>query len=170
MIRAVARELRQHGTPSFSVVSNAWLESQPQSLWPLLDAAVAASIAHRRDEALQLIEFLRARDAELMRANERTAAPQDLELYALPTVLRPYPQSANLNRNGSRLVARPSVVSGQKYEQVSRAYMEQVHSVLTGNKQAPAAAAELAKQLEGITGFRPGPPVKPGAGMVQKGK
>ena len=46
VIRAVARELRRHGTPSFNVVSNAWLESQPQSLWPLLDAAVAASV-HR---------------------------------------------------------------------------------------------------------------------------
>src|SRR5262249_27981424 len=50
VIRAVARELRRHGTPSFDVVSNACLERQPQSLWALLDAAVAASTAHRRDE------------------------------------------------------------------------------------------------------------------------
>ena len=40
LIRAVATELRRHGTPSFNAVSNAWLESQPQSLWPLLNAAV----------------------------------------------------------------------------------------------------------------------------------
>jgi hypothetical protein len=68
VIRAVARELRRHGTPSFNVVSNAWLESQPQSLWPLLDAAVAASTAHRRDEALiTACRWLLANQLELIR-------------------------------------------------------------------------------------------------------
>src|SRR5215469_13696573 len=68
VIRAVARELRRHGTPSFDVVSNAWLESQPQSLWPLLDAAVAASTAHRRDEALiTACRWLLANQLELIR-------------------------------------------------------------------------------------------------------
>ena len=52
LIRAVATELRRHGTPSFNAVSNAWLENQPQSLWPLLNAAVAASTTHRRDERM----------------------------------------------------------------------------------------------------------------------
>jgi hypothetical protein len=36
---------------------------------------------------------------------------------------------------------------------VSRAYIDAVHSVLTGQKQAPAAAAELEQQLIEITGF-----------------
>ena len=52
LIRAVATELRRHGTPSFNVVSNAGWRASDRSLWPLLDAAVAASIVHRRDEAL----------------------------------------------------------------------------------------------------------------------
>ena len=131
--------------------------------------AVSRTSAHP-SEALRLIEFLERRDAQLMRANEQTAPSKDLELYELPTVLDPYPLSANLNRHGSGIAARPSVVSGQKYEQVSRAYIEEVHSVLAGEKQATAAAAELAKELEKITGFRPGPPPKPSKGMVQKGK
>ena len=130
--------------------------------------AVSKNSAHPQ-EALRLIEFLLARDAELMRANERTAAPKDLELFALPKVLAPYPQSGDLNQNGSRLVARPSVVSGQKYEEVSRAYIGEVHAVLAGQKRAPAAAAALAKELAGITGFRPGPPAQPSNGMKQKG-
>ncbi len=68
LIRAVATELRRHGTPSFNAVSNAWLESQPQSLWPLLDAAVAASTAHRRDEALiTACRWLLANQLELIR-------------------------------------------------------------------------------------------------------
>jgi len=33
-----------------------------------------------------------------------------------------------------------------------------VHSVLTGQKEAPEAAAELEKQLIEITGFSAGPP------------
>ncbi len=68
LIRAVATELRRHGTPSFNAVSNAWLESQPQSLWPLLNAAVAASTAHRRDEAvITATRWLLANQLELIR-------------------------------------------------------------------------------------------------------
>ena len=68
MIRAVATELRRHGTPSFNAVSNAWLENQPQSLWPLLNAAVAASTAHRRDEAMiTASRWLLANQLELIR-------------------------------------------------------------------------------------------------------
>jgi hypothetical protein len=68
LTRAVATELRQHGTPSLDTVSNAWLESQPQSLWPLLDAAVAASTARRRDEALvSACRWLLANQLELIR-------------------------------------------------------------------------------------------------------
>jgi len=58
-------------------------------------------------------------------------------------------------------IRRPSVEAGSRYKQVSAAYAAAVHSVLTGEKTAPAAAAELEKQLIQITGFRPGPP-KPG--------
>ena len=68
MTRAVAKELRQHGAPSLEVASTAWLESQPQSLWPLLDAAVAASTARRRDEALiTACRWLLANQLELIR-------------------------------------------------------------------------------------------------------
>jgi trehalose/maltose transport system substrate-binding protein len=61
----------------------------------------------------------------------------------------------------SRIVARPSVVTGAAYKQVSKAYIDAVHSVLTGEKKAREAAAELETQLIEITGFRAGPPEKP---------
>jgi trehalose/maltose transport system substrate-binding protein len=57
------------------------------------------------------------------------------------------------------IVARPSVETGDKYKQVSAAYIEAVHSVLTGKKEARESAAELEKQLVEITGFRTGPPL-----------
>ena len=56
------------------------------------------------------------------------------------------------------IVARPSVATGSTYKDVSKAYIDAVHSVLTGGRKAPEAAAELEKKLMEITGFRAGPP------------
>jgi trehalose/maltose transport system substrate-binding protein len=56
------------------------------------------------------------------------------------------------------VVSRPSGVAGRWYEQVSSAYSRAVHSVLTGERRAPEAAAELEKYLVKITGFPSGPP------------
>ena len=58
----------------------------------------------------------------------------------------------------ANIVARPSVATGSAYKDVSRAYIDAVHSVLTGEREAPEAAAELEKKLIEITGFRAGPP------------
>jgi len=68
------------------------------------------------------------------------------------------PDDPPLPQSTSEIVLRPSSVAGQGYEQVSRAYIGTVHSVLTGKKGAPQAAAELEKQLIAMTGFRAGPP------------
>jgi hypothetical protein len=68
LARAVATELRRHGTPSLDALNTAWLESRPQTLWPLLDAAVTASTASRRDEALiTACRWLLANQLELIR-------------------------------------------------------------------------------------------------------
>jgi trehalose/maltose transport system substrate-binding protein len=56
------------------------------------------------------------------------------------------------------VVSRPSNVTGQKYPDVSEAYTRAVHSVLTGEKSAPEAAAALENELVRITGFKKGPP------------
>ena len=55
-------------------------------------------------------------------------------------------------------MARPSIVAGQKYEEVTRACIRAVHSVLTGEKIPSVAAAALEKELVEITGFKRGPP------------
>jgi trehalose/maltose transport system substrate-binding protein len=57
------------------------------------------------------------------------------------------------------IVARPSNVTGAKYPDVSEAYAQAVHSVLTGEKGAPDAAAALENELIRITGFKKGPPL-----------
>jgi len=56
------------------------------------------------------------------------------------------------------VVSRPSNVTGKKYQDVTDAYMQAVHSVLTGEKSAAEAAPALEKELVRITGFKKGPP------------
>ena len=56
------------------------------------------------------------------------------------------------------MVNSPSGVAASRYEQVTKAYIDTVHSVLTGQKAAQEAALELEKTLVKITGFRAGPP------------
>jgi len=121
--------------------------------------AVSRTSAHPR-EALELIRFLRRRDIRLRRALEHSEPPKELELYELPAILEPYPRLANSRLHGGGVVARPSIVADQKYEDVSRAYIREVHSVLTGEKNPSLAAADLEKELVEITGFRKGPPPK----------
>ena len=121
--------------------------------------AVSRTAAHPR-EAIELIRFLRRRDARLLRSNGPPEPPKELELYQLPVILEPYPQLAKAREHGGGVVARPSIVSGQKYEDVTRAYIKAVHSVLTGEKSPSVAAATLEKELVAITGFRTGPPSK----------
>jgi len=58
----------------------------------------------------------------------------------------------------SGVVARPSTVAAEKYEDVSRAYIQAVRSVLLGQSRAPEAAVSLQQELVRITGFKPGPP------------
>ena len=68
LVRTVAAELRRRGTPALDTAGDAWLEDQPQSLWALLDAAVAASTARKRDEVLiTASRWLLAKQLELIR-------------------------------------------------------------------------------------------------------
>ena len=44
-------------------------------------------------------------------------------------------------------MSRPSKVTGQKYQEVTDAYIQAVHSVLTGETSAPEAAGALEQEL-----------------------
>ena len=121
--------------------------------------AVPLASAHPK-EAMEMIRFLRRRDIQRRRAREHSRPPAQLELFELPSILQPYPGLAQENQDGARVVARPSIVAGDKYEAVSRAYIRALHSVLTGEKTAPIAAAALEKELIAITGFKRGMPLR----------
>jgi trehalose/maltose transport system substrate-binding protein len=78
----------------------------------------------------------------------------------MPEVLEPNPYFAQLGQAFRTDVAitRPSDVAGETYEQVTEAYIQAVHSVLTRKQNAPEAVEALEKQLIRITGFKKGPP------------
>ena len=117
--------------------------------------AVSQHSSHRK-EAIELIRFLIRAQIHSNQVEESTVVnPSDIQ--SLPSV-------SNANRNPeevvrARLVIRPSTETGSQYEQIARAYMDAVHSVLAGEKPAPQAAAALEKKLVAITGFKTGPPL-----------
>jgi trehalose/maltose transport system substrate-binding protein len=120
--------------------------------------AVSRFSTHPR-EAVKLIRYLVSRDVQIRRSRLLSEAPVRPELYELPEVLEPNPRFALLNqafRTG--IVSRPSNITGKKYEEVSNAYMQAVHSVLTGERSAPESVKALENELVRITGFKKGPP------------
>ena len=120
--------------------------------------AVSRFSAHPH-EALELVRFLTRRDVQVKRSQVLSQPPTLPELYNLPEVVEPNPRFALLSpafRTGT--VSRPSNVTGEKYQDVSDAYIQAVHSVLTGEKRAPEAAAALENELVRITGFKTGAP------------
>jgi trehalose/maltose transport system substrate-binding protein len=121
--------------------------------------AVSRFSAHPR-EALELVRYLTRRDVQVKRSRVLSQPPTLPELYNLPEVLEPNPRFDLLSqafRTG--MVSRPSDVTGKKYQDVTDAYIQAVHSVLTGEKSAPEAAAALENELVRITGFKKGPPL-----------
>jgi trehalose/maltose transport system substrate-binding protein len=121
--------------------------------------AVSRFSAHPR-EALELVRYLTRRDVQEKRSRVLSQPPTLPELYNLPEVLEPNPHFDLLSqafRTG--MVSRPSDVTGKKYQDVTDAYIQAVHSVLTGEKSAPEAAAALENELVRITGFKKGPPL-----------
>ena len=106
-------------------------------------------------EAAALVRYLSRRDVELARAIATSQPPVMPDLYGLPEVIMKRPHFAQLEQIfESGVVERPSTVSGMKYEEVSAAYFNEVHAVLTKQKSASQAAADLEVELVGITGFR----------------
>jgi trehalose/maltose transport system substrate-binding protein len=118
-----------------------------------------SSSSRHTAQALHLIRFLIHREIEIEEARADYESQSWPELYDPTAILRAKRNSADSGKlQVSGVVARPSTVAGEKYEEVSRAYIQAVRSVLLGQSKAPEAAASLEKELVRITGFKPGLP------------
>ena len=120
--------------------------------------AVSRFSAHT-NEALELVRYLCSRKVQLERSRVLSEPPTFPELYELAGLREPNPRYAVLAQAfRTAVISRPSSVTGKNYQDVTDAYMQAVHSVLTGEKRALEAAATLEKELVRITGFKTGPP------------
>src|SRR5260370_14619740 len=108
---------------------------------------------------MELIRFVVRRETQLETVRSHAEPPKQLELYELPSILKAYSHfDVGQHQNGGGVVSRPSSVTGQKYEEVARAYIRAVHSVLTGKTTTPETAASLEKELVVITRLITRPP------------
>ncbi len=99
-------------------------------------------------EAATLVRFLTSRNEQARRSRKSSNPPIMPELYKDPEILARNPYFSTIlvaYRQGAAV--RPSTVAGKKYPDVSRAYFEAVHSVLSHKKLAPQAAADLQQEL-----------------------
>ena len=105
---------------------------------------------HQR-EAEMSVHFLCSRDEQARRCRRSAEPPTIPELYKSSEVLAQNPYfSRALQEFRENMTSRPSRVAGKMYPDVSRAYFEAVHAVLTQKKSAAQAASELEKQLEAM--------------------
>ena len=109
---------------------------------------VSAHSLHPR-EAAMLVLFLCSRNQQVRRLGSTSEAPTISELYEDPKALANnphWPRILEVFRKGIAL--RPSRQPGKMYPEVSRAYWEAVHAVLTRQESAKQAAGELQDELE----------------------
>ena len=126
-----------------------------------LGLAVSRYSLHPREDAA-LIRFLLREQIESIE-NRTVPNPfvfSQVSVYDLASTVDSHKGSNKSGPLKAIVVSRPSRVAARSYEQVTRAYFGAVHSVLTGERRAPEAAAELEQDLAKITGFRTGPPEK----------
>ena len=105
---------------------------------------------HQR-EAVMLVNFLCSRDEQARRCRRSAEPPTIPKLYKNSEVLAQNPYfSRALQEYRENKTSRPSRAAGTMYPDVSRAYFEAVHAVLTQKKSAAQAASELEKQLQAM--------------------
>jgi trehalose/maltose transport system substrate-binding protein len=106
--------------------------------------------AHRA-EAVKFIQFLLRKQAEF-RASYSEKRGRKVEYFEVPPIMKEiYPWWYKAGESGgSEIISRPSAVAGANYEAVSKAYTSALHSVLTRESTAPAAAAALENELARI--------------------
>jgi trehalose/maltose transport system substrate-binding protein len=95
-------------------------------------------------EAAMLVRFLCSREEQVRRSRDTSDAPSISELYDEPEVLASnphFPRVLEVFRKG--VVLRPSRGAGKMYPEMSRAYWEAVHAVLTRKQSAKHATEEL---------------------------
>ncbi len=103
-----------------------------------------------REEAIDLVRYLTSREEQKRRAIKAGYNPTWPALYDDPQIQAANPIAPTLHDVLSRAVARPSAVTGRRYNQVSNAFWSAVHATLAGKGDAAGNLARLERRLERI--------------------
>jgi trehalose/maltose transport system substrate-binding protein len=114
--------------------------------------------AHQAED-VKFIQFLIRKQAEF-RAAYSEKRDRKVEYFEVPPIMKEiYPWWYKPGESGgSGIISRPSAVAGSNYQAVSKAYTGALHSVLTRESTAPAAAAALESELARIMANNRTPP------------
>lgn len=97
--------------------------------------------------AADLVMFLASPEEQKRRALTASFNPTIASLYKDPEILAKNPFMGQLYDTFTNAVARPSKVTGVKYSQVSAAFRDRVHSVLSKKEKPEAAMKALEEDL-----------------------
>jgi len=98
-------------------------------------------------EAAMLVRFLASPEEQARRCRKSAEPPTVPALYKNADVLGANPYVSRVLQVREGIALRPSVPAGKMYPEVSRAYYEAVHAVLTQRQSAANAATDLQEQL-----------------------
>ena len=110
------------------------------------------------EAAAMFVRYVGGREGQKARALANSLLPTIAGLYSDPDVLGEQPFMGQLFDVFTQAAARPSTVTGELYNEVSAAYFNAVHSILTGEAAAEDALLDLEEELQDITGFEVGSP------------
>lgn len=122
--------------------------------WQMMVSKYSANI----EAAAMLARYLTSPEGQKFRAIGVSSQPTIASLYTDPGLLEAQPFMGRLLDVFNNAVARPSTVTGELYNEVSTAYFDGVHSILTGEAPAEDALQDLEDNLVDITGFEVGQP------------
>ena len=109
--------------------------------------AVSRYSAHPK-EAADLVRYLTSAQEQKRRAQEGSFNPTLRSLYSDTELVTANPFYKDFLPIVESAVARPSTVTGRRYNQVSSTFVRVVHGVLSGQGTASASLVDLSKALE----------------------
>jgi trehalose/maltose transport system substrate-binding protein len=112
--------------------------------WQLM----VSKFSKNKEAAIEFVKYLASPELQKANSIERSLLPTRPTVYDDVDVLKvnPYYTSMKGVFLGGAVV-RPSTVSGNRYNDVSRIYFTNVHQILTGHKTAEMAVADIEREL-----------------------
>jgi trehalose/maltose transport system substrate-binding protein len=101
--------------------------------------------------AADLVAYLTSYDEQKRRAIKGSYNPTIAKLYKDPEVLAASPFFGDLYETFTHAIARPSRVTGAKYNQVSSEFFNAVHAVLSGKTDAATSLKALERRLDRLS-------------------